>query len=122
MGKKIHGISKSALDLLRAYHWPGNIRELQNVVERAVIVSDSETLSVDERWFSQTAGTPRAPATRQPNTLATRERDAIETALAESQGRVAGPFGAAVRLGVPSTTLESKIKTLGIDKRRFKTP
>ena len=59
-------------------------------------------------------------ATRQPNTLATRERNAIETALAESQGRVAGPFGAAVRLGVPSTTLESKIKALGIDKRRFK--
>jgi formate hydrogenlyase transcriptional activator len=122
MGKKIHGISKTALDLLQAYHWPGNIRELQNVIERAVIVSDSETLSVDERWFSQTAVTSRSPSTRQSKTLATRERDAIETALAESQGRVAGPFGAAVRLGVPSTTLESKIKALSIDKRRFRTP
>ena len=93
---------------------------MQNVVERAVIVSDSGTLTIDERWLPGGAVPPRASATHSPNTLATRERHDIEAALRESKGRVAGPFGAAVRLGVPSTTLESKIKALSIDKRRFK--
>jgi len=121
-GKRIHGISKSSLDLLRSYDWPGNVRELQNVVERAVIVSDSETLSIDDQWLSARSATPRETAPRYLPTLATRERDAIETVLAETKGRVAGPFGAAARLGVPSSTLESKIRALKIDKRRFKTP
>jgi len=121
-GKRIHGISKSSLDLLRSYDWPGNVRELQNVIERAVIVSDSETLSIDDQWLSARSATPRETAPRYLPTLATRERDAIETVLAETKGRVAGPFGAAARLGVPSSTLESKIRALKIDKRRFKTP
>jgi PAS domain S-box-containing protein len=117
-GKKIHGIGKQTLQLLVAYHWPGNIRELQNVVERAVIVSESETLSIDEQWLA--AKPARATVTTPSNTLATYERKAIESALVESKGRVAGPFGAAARLGVPASTLESKIKALNIDKRSFK--
>src|SRR5262249_2338120 len=120
-GKRIRGISREMSDLLRSYDWPGNIRELQNVIERAVIVSDSETLSIDERWLSgaRRPASPTVPASP-TSTLVAQEKDAIEAALAESKGRVSGPFGAAVRLGVPSSTLESKIKALKIDKRRFK--
>ncbi|HEY5060400.1 MAG TPA: sigma 54-interacting transcriptional regulator, partial [Gemmatimonadaceae bacterium] len=120
MGKRAHGVSKKTMDRLQRYHWPGNFRELQNVIERAMIVSDDATLSVDERWLSGAEAAPPGIDPQHSNTLVTNERDAIETALAASRGRVAGPFGAAARLGVPSTTLESKIKTLGIDKRRFK--
>jgi transcriptional regulator with GAF, ATPase, and Fis domain len=119
-GKSIHSISKDTLSLLQSYEWPGNIRELQNVIERAVIVSDSETLSIDERWLAGRPANPRAPAPPPAGTLATHAKATIEAALMESQGRVSGPFGAAARLGVPSSTLESKIKALRIDKRRFK--
>jgi formate hydrogenlyase transcriptional activator len=119
-GKKIRGISKSSLDLLRSYDWPGNVRELQNVVERAVIVSDSETLSIDERWLSGWPRVAQAAAAPPPQTLATREKGVIEDVLEETRGRVAGPFGAAARLGIPSSTLESKIRALKIDKKRFK--
>ena len=117
-GKKINKIRKETLNLLQSYDWPGNVRELQNVVERAIIVSDSDSLDIDERWFSVptrhglTAVPPR-PA------LVAREKDAIEDALTASKGRVSGPFGAAARLGIHSSTLESKIKTLDVDKRRF---
>ena len=120
-GKRIRDISKAMLTLLQSYDWPGNIRELQNVIERAVIISDSDTLSIDERWLSgRRTPTPLTVATAPISTLATHEKDAIEAALAETKGRVSGPFGAAARLGVPSSTLESKIKALKIDKRRFK--
>src|SRR5262245_1751674 len=118
-GKRIRSIGKESSSLLQAYEWPGNIRELQNVVERAVILSDSDVLSIDERWLSGRSFIPRAVASAPP-TLATHEKDAIEKALQETKGRVAGPFGAAGRLGVPPSTLESKIKALQIDKRRFK--
>jgi transcriptional regulator with GAF, ATPase, and Fis domain len=120
MGKRIRSLSKDTATVLQAYDWPGNIRELQNVIERAVIVADSDTLSIDKRWLS--GRHPRLPvlASAPTGTLATHEKDAIEAALTESKGRVAGPFGAAARLGVPSSTLESKIKALKIDKRRFK--
>jgi PAS domain S-box-containing protein len=126
MGKRIRGISKETSNLLQSYDWPGNIREMQNVIERAVIVSDSDSLSIDARWLSgrtvSVPEEPRSPAAVSPrtSTLATREKDAIEAALTESKGRVSGPFGAAARLGVPSSTLESKIKVLKIDKQRFK--
>ena len=121
VGKWIQGVTTEALALLRAYAWPGNIRELQNVIERAVIVCESDTLSIDARWLSGPAvGAAPVPGAA-PGTLATHERDAIETALEHSKGRVAGPFGAATRLGVPASTLESKIKALKVDKRRFKT-
>jgi transcriptional regulator with GAF, ATPase, and Fis domain len=119
-GKRIHGITKDTLSLLQSYDWPGNIRELQNVIERAVILSDSDTLSIDERWLSGRPLRPPAVASPCTCTLATHEKDVIEDALRESKGRVAGPFGAAARLDVPSSTLESKIKALKIDKQRFK--
>jgi formate hydrogenlyase transcriptional activator len=119
-GKRINRISKKTLSLLQLYDWPGNIRELQNVVERAIIVSDSDVLYIDEQWLSGPRSRPRVTATPHPRTRATQEKDAIEAVLMESKGRVAGPFGAAWRLGIPSSTLESKIKVLKIDKRRFK--
>jgi formate hydrogenlyase transcriptional activator len=94
------------------------------VVERAVIVSDSNELYIDERWLS--GRRTKAPVDAQPNqrtplrSLTTSEKEAIEAALTECKGRVSGPFGAAARLGLPSSTLESKIKALKIDKRTFK--
>jgi transcriptional regulator with GAF, ATPase, and Fis domain len=125
--KRINKISKETLSIVESYDWPGNVRELQNVVERAVIVSESDALDIDERWLSgeKTAAPvaaqpilriyrPRAHATQE------KEREAIETALMECKGRVSGPFGAASQLGIPSSTLESKIKALRIDKRTFK--
>jgi len=127
-GKPINRISKLTLDLLQSYGWPGNVRELQNVVERAVIVSDSDALYVDHQWLSGRAlsshvtapvTAPQPPGNPPHRTLATQEKEAIEAALMESKGRVSGPFGAASKLGIPASTLESKIKVLNIDKRRF---
>jgi DNA-binding NtrC family response regulator len=119
-GKRIRSVTRETSKLLQSYDWPGNIRELQNVIERAVIVCDSDTLSIDARCLSsRSLGVPPV-ASPCPRTLATQKKDAIEAALKESKGRVAGPFGAAGRLGVPASTLESKIKALKIDKRSFK--
>jgi formate hydrogenlyase transcriptional activator len=118
--KTIRGVGEATMALLESYAWPGNIRELQNVVERAVIVCDSGVLTIDKRWLSGRAARSRATGTTPPSTPASHTKDAIEAALGESKGRVAGPFGAAVRLGVPPSTLESRIRALGIDKRRFK--
>jgi transcriptional regulator with GAF, ATPase, and Fis domain len=120
VGKRVRRLTKETSQLLRSYDWPGNIRELQNVIERAVIVCDSDTLAIDPRWLSGRSPGTASVASLSIGTLATREKDAIEAALTESKGRVAGPFGAAGRLGVPASTLESKIKVLQIDKRRFK--
>ena len=120
VGKRIRCVSKETSQLLQSYDWPGNIRELQNVIERAVIVCDSDTLSIDARWLSGRSPGTAPVASLSTGTLATHEKDAIEAALKDSKGRVAGPFGAAGRLGVPASTLESKIKALNIDKRRFK--
>jgi len=119
-GKQIRDICRRALAQLQSYDWPGNIRELQNVIERAVIVCDSDTLSIDARWLSGRAPAIAPAAPPCTGTLAAHAMDAIEDALTESKGRVSGPFGAAARLGVPASTLESKIKSLRIDKRRFK--
>jgi len=120
-GKKIRHIEKATLDLFKAYTWPGNIRELQNVVERAVILCEGDTLSVDESWFKHDP--PRSPRTTQslPLSPLDQEREMIEAALRKSRGRIAGPFGAATKLGIPRQTLDSKIAALGIDKYRFKT-
>jgi transcriptional regulator with GAF, ATPase, and Fis domain len=120
-GKTFRGINAKTLELLRSYPWPGNIRELQNVIERSVIVCETETFSVDASWLAQES-VPTPPA-HQPlaDTVGAQEKALIEAALAQSRGRVAGPSGAAVKLGMPSTTLESKIKSLKIDKYRFKT-
>jgi transcriptional regulator with GAF, ATPase, and Fis domain len=120
-GRKITGIGNDTLDLLQSYPWPGNIRELQNVIERAVIVSDGERLTVDPRWLS--GRSTQSPAGKSPlgDALAARERAMIEAALTETKGRVSGPAGAAARLGIPRSTLESKIRALGLNKNRFKT-
>ena len=121
MGKKIRQVSRKALDLLQSYLWPGNIRELQNVIERSVIVSESETLFMDESWLSRQR---RAPHAKSPHDLAeklaAKEKEMIETALRESEGRVYGPSGAAAKLGMPRSTLESRIRSLRINKNRFK--
>jgi len=121
-GKSIRGLNKKTLDLLQSYAWPGNIRELQNVIERSVIVCESENFSVDESWLSRQ---PLAPEPKSPldlsQKLATQEKEMIEAALRESKGRVFGPSGAAAKLGMPRSTLESKIKSLKIQKNRFKT-
>ena len=118
-GKRITEVSRRAMDLLRSYDWPGNVRELQNVIQRAVILSEG-TLAVDETWFARSA--TRAPGSARLGRLSSREeKESIESALARSRGRVAGPGGAAEALGIPRSTLESKIRSLHIDKHRFKT-
>jgi formate hydrogenlyase transcriptional activator len=119
-GKKFTHVSKTTLTMLQQYHWPGNIRELQNVVERAVILCEGETFSIDASWIAP----EQTQSSRRPLpfalTLADHEREMIESALAESRGRIAGPAGAAVRLGMPRQTLDSRIASLRIDKRRFR--
>jgi formate hydrogenlyase transcriptional activator len=120
-GRTIRRINKRSLEMLQAYPWPGNIRELQNVIERSVIVCESENFSVDESWLSRQ---PQAAQSKERAELsqkvAAQEKQMIEAALKESGGRVFGPLGAATRLGIPRSTLESKIRTLRIDKSRFK--
>ena len=112
-------IGKDTLEVLRAYQWPGNIRELQNVVERAVILSEGDTFAVDESWLKRESTESPRPL-EAPSGLADREPKMIEAALVESHGRIGGPSGAAARLGIPRQTLESKIQRLGIDKYRHK--
>jgi formate hydrogenlyase transcriptional activator len=114
-GKKIRHIDKKSLDRLQTYPWPGNIRELQNVIERSVIVCDTEDFSVDESWLSHERTSSRPLA----DELVTQEKEIIEAALAQTAGRVSGPTGAAARLGMPASTLDSKIKALKINKRQF---
>ena len=120
-GKSFRTVSKQSLEFLQSYPWPGNIRELQNIIERSVIVCEAENFSVDESWLS------RQPLRSEPKSqpelsqkLAAQEKEMIENALRESRGRVSGPSGAAVKLGIPGSTLDSKIRSLMIDKNRFK--
>jgi formate hydrogenlyase transcriptional activator len=120
LGKRITKISKKTLDLLQAYHWPGIIRELQNVIERAVILSDGEIFFVDETWFAPVLPKSAVPAVPLVASLSERESEMIENALRESRGLVSGPTGAAAKLGIPRQTLESKIRKLRIDRYRFK--
>jgi len=115
MGKKISSIDRKTLAHLQSYSWPGNIRELQNVIERSVIVCDSPEFSVDESWLRLSAGASRPLR----DELVDQEKERIEEALAETKGRVSGPTGAAAKLGMPASTLDSKIKSLKIDKRQF---
>ena len=120
-GKKIRTIKKQTLDLFQAYDWPGNIRELQNVVERAVILCASDTFAVEERWLQRDVPRRAEPAVSLVAARAAHERALIEAALAECRGRVSGLSGAAAKLGLPRQTLESKIKALGIPLQPFKT-
>ncbi len=120
-GKKIRNIQKETLELFQAYDWPGNIRELQNVIQRATVLCDSETFSVDETWLKPEGHRLSGSVVPLGTTLAEHEKEMIETALADCGGQVGGPTGAAAKLGLPRQTLESKITTLGINKNRFKT-
>jgi formate hydrogenlyase transcriptional activator len=120
-GKNIRGVNKKTLQLLQSYPWPGNIRELQNVIERSVIVCETENFSVDESWLSQKPPERKAEGLLYlSEKMATKEKEIIEAALRESQGRVFGPSGAAAKLGIARSTLESKIRSLGINKNRFR--
>jgi len=121
-GKNITGVNKKTLELLQSYPWPGNIRELQNVIERSVILCETEIFSIDESWL------PKQPSLTEPKNqmelprkLLAQEKEMIEAALKESRGRIFGPTGAAAKLGIPRSTLESKIKSLKIDKNHFRT-
>jgi formate hydrogenlyase transcriptional activator len=120
-GKSFQAVDRKSVELLQSYPWPGNIRELQNVIERSVIVSEAGTFSVDESWLSRQ---PRAAEPAIPGELsqklAAQEKEIVEAALRECGGRVSGPSGAAARLGMPGSTLESKIRALKIDKNRFR--
>jgi transcriptional regulator with GAF, ATPase, and Fis domain len=121
-GKSIHGVNTKSLELLQSYPWPGNIRELQNVIERSVILCDSESFSVDESWLvRQPLADESSSQPELSRKLAAQEKELIETALRESGGRVSGPSGAAAKLGIPGSTLDTKIRSLKIDKNRFKT-
>jgi formate hydrogenlyase transcriptional activator len=119
-GKTFSTIKMNTIDMLQSYDWPGNIRELQNVIERSVILCEGETFSIEHGWLKRNSSRPPAPAGPLAATLADREREVIEAALAESQGRIAGPLGAAARLGIPRQTLDSKIANLQISKSQFK--
>lgn len=119
-GKKVRAIDKKTVRLFGAYQWPGNIRELQNVIERAVILSDGDTFSVDETWLNRQATKSVSTPVALSGALLLLEKEMIEAALAESRGRISGPTGAAARLGLSAHTLDSKIKRLGINKFIFK--
>jgi formate hydrogenlyase transcriptional activator len=121
-GKNIRGIEKISLDLLQSYSWPGNIRELQNVIERSVIMCETENFSVDKVWLAQQpVATESKGQSDFSQKLAAQEKRMIESALRESEGRVFGRSGAAALLGMPRSTAESKIRSLKIDKNRFRT-
>jgi PAS domain S-box-containing protein len=128
-GKNIRSIEKRTLDLLQSYDWPGNIRELQNVIERSVILSAGDVFSVDELWLSKRSGSPAPAVKASPIAMEQvasgqleppSEREIIEAALAATRGRVSGVSGAAAKLGIPPSTLEARIKALKINKLQFK--
>jgi transcriptional regulator with GAF, ATPase, and Fis domain len=123
-GKNIQSIDKKALDLLQSYDWPGNIRELQNVIERSVILTSGHVFSVDEVWHSKETSTPAARVEASARFTDESERrsepETIKAALAETRGRVSGPSGAAAKLRIPPSTLEARIKALKINKQQFK--
>src|SRR5882757_8590842 len=117
-GKTIRRVSKRTLDRLKSYPWPGNVRELQNVIERSVIVSDTDEFTVDESWLSTRPAVESRLGVS--GALASHEKAIIEDALRATEGRVFGPSGAAARLGIPRSTLESKVRALKINKGRFR--
>ncbi len=120
LGKKIRSASRKTMDLLQSYSWPGNIRELQNVIERSIIVCDTKNFSVDEKWLVRESCQAQPASQPLSDMLVIQTKEMVEAALAESEGRVSGPTGAATKLGMPPSTLESKIKSLKINKYLFK--
>jgi transcriptional regulator with GAF, ATPase, and Fis domain len=119
-GRKIRSIRKSALDSLQSYSWPGNIRELQNVIERSLIVCETDEFTIDKSWLSGEPMLTRSTDQASNETSAHGERELIEAALAQTKGKVSGSSDAAAKLGLPASTLESKIRSLKINKYRFK--
>jgi len=121
-GKNIKRVNKKTLELFQLYPWPGNIRELQNVIERSMILCETEIFTIDENWLPQPP--PLTPESKQqvelPRRLLVQEKDMIEAALKDTLGRISGPTGAALKLGIPRSTLESRIRSLKIDKNRFR--
>jgi transcriptional regulator with GAF, ATPase, and Fis domain len=120
VGKKIRSIEKRTLELLESYPWPGNIRELQNVIERSVIFCETDLFSVDPSWLSFESSSPALEGGEPTKMSPAQERELIEKALAATEGRVSGPLGAAAQLSMPASTLESKIRSLKINKYRYK--
>ena len=120
LNRTIKRISSTTLEALSRYEWPGNVRELQNVIERAVILCNHETLSIHETWMPNRASEAIRIGGALRTNLATHEREIIEAALRHSRGRISGPSGAAVKLGLPRSTLESRMESLGIDNSAFK--
>jgi PAS domain S-box-containing protein len=118
-GKQIRKIDMNTLELCQSYPWPGNIRELQNIVERSVILSSDDTFWIETAWLASPEPARQELPNPLPDTLQNQEREIIETALAECKGKVAGPKGAAAKLGIPRSTLDSKIKQLKIKKHKF---
>jgi PAS domain S-box-containing protein len=118
-GKHIRKIDKVTLELCQLYPWPGNIRELQNIVERSVISCSGDTFWIEKAWLTAPEPVRQELLGALPNTLQNHEREIIETALAECKGKIAGPKGAAAKLGIPRSTLDSKIKQLRIKKHKF---
>jgi formate hydrogenlyase transcriptional activator len=117
--KHICKIDNNSLERCQSYAWPGNIRELQNIIERSVILSSGDTFWIEKAWLASVQPPRQELAGPLTNALQNQERDIIESALAECKGKVAGPEGAAARLGIPRSTLDSKIKQLKIKKHKF---
>ena len=120
MNKTVEAISTKAMDSLALYQWPGNIRELQNVIERSLVIHQTGTLSI-EKCFSSGQPFHRSPLRQSFRGSVAEDRKMIDSALAEAGGRVSGPSGAAAMLGIPASTLESKIRAMNINKYSFKT-
>ncbi|PWT92254.1 MAG: hypothetical protein C5B54_03820 [Acidobacteria bacterium] len=120
LGKRFRRLDKKTLNAIRSYRWPGNVRELQNVIERSAIVCNTENFLLDERWVGQQSALLPPGSDVFTKELVGFERRMIETALEQTKGRVSGPKGAALKLGIPASTLDSKIRSLGINKHRFK--
>jgi PAS domain S-box-containing protein len=118
--KQIKRINKKTLELLQSYAWPGNIRELQNVIERSMILCETEIFSIDENWLPPPLTLESKQQVGHRRRFLLQEKEMIETALKDTGGRVAGPTGAAVKLGMPRSTMESKIRSLKINKNRYK--
>jgi len=116
-GKKIDTIRKKSIEALQEYSWPGNVRELQNVIERSLIIVDTNEFSVDKNWLSHEFQSSRSVG--RASRIST-EQEQIEAALAQTKGKVSGAYGAAAILGIPASTLESKIRTLRINKHAYK--
>ena len=114
MNRRITTIPSETVQSLTRYHWPGNIRELQNFIERAVIVSPGPVLQAPVRELKRAAVEPQSVVT-----LATAEREAIVRALREAGGRVGGTQGAAAKLGMKRTTLQAKMRKLGIGTKNY---